>query len=68
MLEFISEYLNFSHIFFFFFFGDRERGKEGEREGEEHQCEREASISSLSHVSQPGTQLQPDQGPNLLPM
>ena len=33
-----------------------ERGEGREREGEKHQCEREASISCLSHVPQLGTE------------
>ena len=33
----------------------RERGKEGEREGEKHQRERETSISCLSHTPGPET-------------
>ena len=31
-----------------------ERGKEGEREGEKYQCERERSIGFLPYMPQPG--------------
>ena len=37
----------------------RERGREGEREGEKHPCERETSISCLSHTPNWGPGLQP---------
>ena len=33
----------------------RERGREGEREGEKHRCERETYIGCLSYAPQPGT-------------
>ena len=32
----------------------REKGWEGEEEGEKHQCERETSVGCLLHVSLPG--------------
>ena len=33
----------------------RGRGREGEREGEKHRCERETSISATLYMPQPGT-------------
>ena len=48
------------HTFFFFFclskilFIFRERGREGERQGEKHQCMRERFIGCLSHSCNPG--------------
>ena len=37
----------------------RESDREGEREGDKHQCVRETLISHLSHVLQPEIGLQP---------
>ena len=48
----------FKIIFFFKVFIFRERGREGEREGEEHHCEKHWPVAS-------GTRL--DRGPNLQP-
>ena len=39
----------------FFLIDSRERGREGEGEGDNHQCERETLISCLLHMPQPGT-------------
>ena len=44
-----------SFFLFFCFFIERERGREGKREGENHQCERETSISCLSYAPCLGT-------------
>ena len=38
---------------YLFIFG--ERGREGDKKGEKHQCERETLIGCLSHVPPPGT-------------
>ena len=35
---------------FTYLFSFRERGREGEREGEKHRCARDTSISCLSHA------------------
>ena len=43
----------FSNFFKFLIF--REKGREGERKGEKHQCEREISIGCLPYVPQLGT-------------
>ena len=40
----------------FYVFIFRVRGREGEREEEKYQCERESSISCLSNVPQLGTE------------
>ena len=34
----------------------RERGRNGEREGEKYQCEKETLIGSLLHMPLPGTE------------
>ena len=34
----------------------REKGRKGERDGEEHPCEKETSTSCLSYMPQPGTE------------
>ena len=43
----------------FYLFIFRERGREGKREDEKHQCERETSFGYLSYVPPPGTKPQP---------
>ena len=50
----LSVYTLFKKILFIYFFF-RERGREGEREGEKHRCEREMSIGCLLCTPQPGT-------------
>ena len=40
----------------FFIFLEKDRGREGEREKEKHQCEREALISCLSYTPSSGTE------------
>ena len=42
-------------IFYVFIF--RERGREGEREGKKHQCDRETLVGCLLHAPQLGTEL-----------
>ena len=49
---FICLQLFFKDIMHLFF---RERGRDGEREGEKHQCVREILIDCLAHAPQPGT-------------
>ena len=50
----ISDFFkDFIYIYF------RERGREGDRAGANHQCERATSISYLLHTPKPGTGLQP---------
>ena len=56
------------HIFkkdFIYLFVFRERGREGEREGEKHQCVRETSISCLFYAPNQGPGLQPRHVPSL---
>ena len=48
-----SQKVFFKKIFYLLIF--RERGREGEREGEKHECERETSIGCLSYAARPGT-------------
>ena len=60
------EYVNqvsFLNLFFKFIF--RERGREGEREGEKHQCARDISIGCLSHTPYWGSGPQPRHVPCL---
>ena len=40
-------------LFILFIFIFKEKGKEGEKEGERHQCEKETSIGCLSDAPQP---------------
>ena len=47
----------FKDFIFILFF--RERGKEGQGEGEEHQCARETSFGCLSHAPNRGPGPQP---------
>ena len=49
--------IHFIFISFYFFTDSRKRGREGEREGEKHRCERETLIGCLLHVPQLGTKL-----------
>ena len=44
------------YLYFTFFKREGERGREGEREGEKHQCERKTLISYLSYIPWPGTE------------
>ena len=49
--------IDFSFYFIYFIF--RERGSEGKRVREKHQCERETLIGCLLHVPRQRTELQP---------
>ena len=55
----------FSFIFLRFYLCIfRQGGREGEKEGEKHQCERKTSIGCLLHVPQQGTELNPGMSPD----
>ena len=46
-----GEALPFLFFLRFYLFIFRERGREGERQGEKHQCEKETTICGLSYIS-----------------
>ena len=56
----MNSWKNFKRFYLLIF---RERGKEREREGEKHQCERETIINCLFNKPQPGPNLQPSHTP-----
>ena len=63
-----EEIVLFFYLFLNILFIFRERGREGEREGEKHQCERETSIGCLLYMPPPPNPgMCPDQESNQQP-
>ena len=52
----IHESKKLFYLKFFSFIDSKERGRDGEREGEKHPCEREISISCILHPPRLGTE------------
>ena len=52
MCKFQKHFFNFKKIFYLF--TSREKRREGEREGEKHQCVRDVLIGCLSHAPEWG--------------